>query len=345
MRKKIARPIFAFVLLALLAPMISYPLFLRAQAGQDKVVIGVLFDFLRERWTRDREAITKAAAGQNAELLVKSAESNDELQIAQAKELISQSAQVLLVVPHNLKKAGEIVNLARQKSVKVIAYDRLIRDCDLDFYVSFDNLKVGELQAQYALGKAPAGNYVLLGGSPGDFNAVTIHNAWMKTLGPEVKSGKVKIAVDLYSVDWKPEIARANVEAAIKTLNGDIAAVLAGNDNLAGGAIRALEAKGLAGKVPVIGQDAELDALQKIVAGTQAMTVYKPIPKLARAAVELAVKITRGEKVNHLVTNTVNNGFKDVPAILLQPIVVDKTNIDKTIIQDGVYTREQVYGK
>jgi len=316
----------------------------RAQASSEPVLVGVLFDFLRERWPRDREALMQEADRQSARLLVKSAESNDELQLAQAKELLAQGCKVLLVVPHNLKKAGEIVRLAHEQGAKVIAYDRLIRDCDLDFYISFDNQKVGELQAEYALAKAGSGNYVLLGGSPTDNNAILLHAGWMKVLEPAVKQGKIKIAVDQYTTEWKPTIAALNMANAVKLLDGDISVVLAGNDNLAGAAIIVLQGKGLAGKVLVAGQDAELDAVKRVVSGSQAMTVYKPIPKLAQAAMELAVKLSRGEKVNHLLNRTVNNGFKDVPAILLQPVAVDKDNLDKTLVQDGFYTREQVYG-
>ena len=321
------------------------PVIVHAQASAEPVVLGVLFDFLRERWPRDRDALVQEADRQSAKLLVKSSESNDELQIAQAKELISQGVKVLLVVPHNLKKAGEIVKLAHDKGVKVIAYDRLIRDCDLDFYVSFDNQKVGELEAEYGLAKAGSGNYVLLGGSPSDNNAIMIHAGWMKVLEPAVKEGKIKIAVDQYTAEWRPVIAGLNMANAVKRLNGNISVVLAGNDNLADAAIMVLEGKGLSGKVAVIGQDAELSALRRIVAGQQAMTIYKPIPKLAQAAMELAVKITRGEKVNQLFTRTINNGFKDVPALLLPPVVVDKDNLDKTVLQDGFYTKAQVYGQ
>lgn len=316
-------------------------LFFGVARGQDKpvpVVAGVSFDFLRERWVRDGQALSAESGKQSVKLLVKSSESNDELQLAQSKEMVKSGAQVLLVVPHDFKKAGEVVNYAHSQKVKVIAYDRIIRDCDLDYYVSFDNQKVGELQAGYALSKAPSGNYVLLAGSSSDNNAILVHAAWLKVLGPAIKSGKIKIGFDRFTPDWNKDNARKNMELALKTLGADISVVIAGNDNLAEGAIKALEASGLGkGKVIVIGQDAELDALQRIKSGAQSMTIYKPIPKLASAAIELAVKTVRGEKVNHLFTRTVNNGFKDVPSILLEPVVVDKQNLDKNIGQDGFY--------
>ncbi len=334
----------ALVLAAALGGLILCNSPLWAQSAGKQVVVGALFDHLRERWARDRIAIVNEGAKQNAKVLVKSAESNDDLQIQQAKELLDQGAKILLVVPHNLKKAGEIVNLAHARGAKVIAYDRIIRDCDLDFYVSFDNEKVGELQANYALAQAPTGNYVLLGGSPADFNAVTIRKGQLKALEPAAKAGKIKIGFDQYTADWKRDNARINMETAFKTLNGSVAAVLCGNDILAGGAVSVLEAKGMAGKVVVVAQDAELEALQRIVKGAQAMTIYKPIPKLAAAAMEVAVKAGQGEKINDLINKTVNNGFKEVPAILLEPMAVDKNNLEQTVIVDGAFSKAQVFG-
>ena len=263
MRRKIFLAILAAVFIFSVAAGILYPVHLPAQSGDKQVIIGMLFDFLRERWGKDKDAAEKSAARQGVKLVVKSAESNDDLQMIQAKQLMDQGAKVLLVVPHNLKRAGEIVNAAHAKKVEVIAYDRLIRDCDLDFYVSFNNQKVGELEAEYALSKAPSGNYVLIGGSPGDYNAVMIHTGWMKVLKPAVDSGKIKIAVDKYTEEWKPVKAALTMADAIKTLDGSISVVLAGNDNLAGAAIAVMEGKGLAGKVLVVAQDAELGAIRK----------------------------------------------------------------------------------
>jgi len=335
----------ALIILLFLAGLVLPIPSARAQASGNQVVVGVLFDHLRERWSRDRVALTSEGTRLNARVLVKSAESNDQMQIEQAKELLNQGAQILLVVPHNLKKAGEIVEIAHQRKVKVIAYDRIIRECDLDFYVSFDNEKVGELEAQYALSQAPIGNYVLLGGSPTDFNAIMIRKGQLKILEPLVQAGKIKIGFDQYTPEWKRENARQNMETAYEKLSGELRAVLCGNDILAGGAISVLEAKGKAGKVIVVAQDAELEALQRIVKGSQAMTIYKPIPKLAQSAMELAIKIVRGEKINHLINKTINNGFKEVPSQLLEPITVDKSNLDATIVQDGLYTRAQIYGQ
>jgi D-xylose transport system substrate-binding protein len=336
MNKHGIRAFLALVCCCLPAAAFFYFSTAQGQTAAGQVVAGVCFDILRERWARDERALSSEAAKQSVRLLVKSAESNDDMQVAQAKEMINSGAKILLVVPHNLKRAGEIVNYAHSKNIKVIAYDRIIRDCDLDFYVSFDNQKVGELQAEYALEKAPAGNYVLLGGSPADNNAIMVHAGWMKVLGPAAKSGRIKIAYDQYTPDWKRENAQANMAAALGKIGNEVSVVIAGNDTLAGGALQALAAKGLGdGKVVVIGQDAEPEALQRIRSGTQAMTIYKPIPRLASAAIDLAAKTLRGEKINQLFNQTVNNGFKDVPSILLEPVAVDKGNMAKTIGQDG----------
>ncbi len=319
-------------------------LFFSSLLSAQEVKIGVLFDFLSQRWLKDRDYLLKEAQKHSVKLIIKSAEQNQQLQIAQAKELIEQGVKALLVIPHHLQLAGRIVELAHQKGVFVIAYDRIIRGCDLDFYVSFDSEKVGELQAKYALKKVPQGNFGLVGGSPSDFNALLLRKGQLKILTPQVKAGRIKILFDFYTEEWKAEVAKRKFKSLLAGTSEPINAVLCGNDILAGAIIEVIESKGLQGKVFVAGQDAELSALHQILEGKQSITIYKPIKKEAHYAMELAVKLARGEKVNYLINRTVNNGFKEVPSILLEPLVIDKSNI-QLIIKDGFYTKEQVFGK
>ncbi len=201
--------------------------------------------------------------------------------------------------------------------------------------------KIGELQAQYLLDRAPKGNYVLIGGSPTDNNATLLHDGQMNVLKPAVARGDIKIIADLPSKEWLPKEAMNNMENALTQANNKVQAVVAANDGTAGGVVQALEEQKLAGKVLVSGQDADLAALQRIVQGTQTMTIYKPIKPLADAAAEAAVKLARGEKV--ATTTTINNGKKDVPAILLEPIAVDKSKVMETVIKDGYQKMEDVY--
>jgi D-xylose transport system substrate-binding protein len=306
-------------------------------------VIGFLVETLKEeRWQHDRDFFVAAAEKMGAKVIVQSCNGDDATQVSQTENLITQGVDLLVVVPHNGKIDATIVNEAHKNGVKVIAYDRIINDCDLDLYVSFDNEKVGELQAQYILDKAPVGNYILLGGPPTDFNAKLIRDGQLKILQPSVDAGKIKIVSDQWTIDWQPIEALKHTENALTKNNNDIAAVVASNDGTAGGAIQALEEQKLAGKVFVSGQDADLAACQRIVAGTQSMTVYKPIKQLAEAAANAAMDMIQNKPVANA-DKKVNNGKIDVPSILLTPISVDKSNLVSTVIKDGYHKIEDVY--
>lgn len=233
------------------------------------------------------------------------------------------------------------LSLPKKSKVPVLAYDRLIKNCNLDLYISFDNEKVGQLQASYITKLVPSGTYVYIGGAPTDNNAYMLKKGSMKVLNPLIKSGKIKLAYDQFTTDWKPEVAQTNMENALTKLENKVDAIVAANDGTAGGIIQALTEQKLAGKVPVSGQDADLAACQRIVEGTQAMTVYKPIKVIAKAAATAAVNLAQGKKVK---TNLkVNNGKIDVPFLALEPIPIDKKNIYSAIIQDGFHPLEDVY--
>lgn len=305
--------------------------------------IGLLMDTVQEeRWKRDRDIFVERARELRADVLVESAERDDARQLQQAESLLTQGVNVLVVVPHNSEAAAKIVEAARQRSVPVISYDRLILNADVDLYVSYDNRRVGELQAQHLRNRAPKGNYVLLGGAPTDHNAKLVREGQMAALEDAVKRGEIRIVADPWTPDWQAGAAMKLTEAALQKARNEVVAVVASNDVTAGGAIQALEKNGLAGKVLVSGQDADLDAVRRLIAGTQAMTVYKPLQPLARGAAFAAVQFAKGERVEG--TSTIDNGMKEVQALLMNPIAVDRELVDRVIIQDGFHTREQVYG-
>lgn len=308
----------------------------------EKPKIGLLMDTLQEeRWQRDRDFFLERARELNAEVLVEAAERDDARQLQQAESMLDQGVKALVVVPHNAETAGRIVEAAKQRGVPVIAYDRLIRNADVDLYVSYDNRKVGEMQAQYLRNRAPKGHYVLLGGAETDYNAILIREGQHAALDDAIKRGEIRVVADPWTPDWRAEAARELTEAALKRSGNQLVAVVASNDITAGGAISALEKHGLAGKVLVSGQDANLAAVRRIVQGTQAMTVYKPLLPLARTAANAAVQLAKGETIEG--TSTVDNGMKQVQAYLLYPITVHKGLVDQVIIKDGFHTREQVY--
>jgi D-xylose transport system substrate-binding protein len=311
---------------------------------EQKPIIGLLMDTLEEgeRWQRDRDLFVERAKAQGADVLVEVADGDQAKQLQQAESLLEKGAKVLVVVPHSSEGAAKIVETAKKRSIPVICYDRLILNADVDLYMSYDNHRVGELQAQFLRNRAPSGNYILIGGAPTDHNAKLIREGQMSALDDAVKRREIRIVADPWAPDWEADEAMKLTEAALKKANNNVVAVVASNDVTAGGAIRALEKQGLAGKVLVSGQDANLDAVRRIVAGTQAMTVYKPLRALAIGAAAVAVQMAKGEKVEG--TSTVDNGMKKVPSLLLVPITVHKDLVDQIIINDKFHTREQVYG-
>jgi D-xylose transport system substrate-binding protein len=311
-------------------------------AAGKPITIGFSMDTLKEeRWQRDRDLLVKWAEDHGAKVLVQAANGNDSLQNEQAENLLTQGVDVLIVVAHNAETAATIVDSAHKSGVPVIAYDRLIRNADVDLYVSFDAVRIGELQSEYAVQHVPKGNYVLIGGSPADNNALLLREGQMKPLKPLVAKGDIKIVSDQFAKDWQAIEALKIMENALTRVGNKVDAVVASNDGTAGGAIQALAEQKLTGKVLVTGQDADLAACQRILAGTQTMTIYKPLKNEAAKAAEMALLLARKQPVPDK-TVGVNNGKKDVPSILLDPIAVDKNNLLSTVVADGYHKLEDI---
>jgi D-xylose transport system substrate-binding protein len=234
--------------------------------------------------------------------------------------------------------------MAHDAGIPVIAYDRIIRDSDLDLYVSFDNERVGELQARFLLDHLPTpgkGRIVRIYGAKTDNNASQFKRGQDRVLRPYIERGDIVVVHEDWAEDWKPENAKRIVNAAITTAGSNIDAVLASNDGTAGGAIQALSEEGLAGKVLVTGQDAEIVALQRIASGTQTMTIYKPLQTLARGAAELAVRLAARHVV--VAKQTVDNGYGPIPAVLYDVVTVTRDNIVETVVRDGQASYDDVY--
>ncbi|KGA96726.1 ribose ABC transporter substrate-binding protein [Alkalihalobacillus alcalophilus ATCC 27647 = CGMCC 1.3604] len=309
---------------------------------EQKIKIGFSMDTLEEeRWHRDRDLFQKALEALGAEVEVMNANVDDAIQIYQAETLISKGVDVLVVVPNNAEATAAIVNKAHMSGIKVLSYDRLVKNAEIDLYVSFDNEMIGELQAEAITNLVPKGKYVYIGGAATDNNAHLLKKGAFNVLQPYIDRGDITIVYDQWTTDWDPANAFMNMEEALKANHNQIDAVIAANDSTAGGVIEALAAQGLDGKIPVAGQDADLAAGQRIVEGTQTMTVYKPIMTLATEAAELAVMLAKGENIEAV--RKINNGKIEIPSILLNPISVDKQNIDQTIIADGFHSKEDIY--
>jgi len=312
----------------------------RAQDG-NKLKIGFSIEAMKgERWQTDLDSFEARAKQLGAEVISADAGGDDNRQFQQVKDMIKAGIKVLVLLPHDAAMANRMVDAAKTANVKVISYDRLVPNGDVDLYVSFDRVEIGWMQAEYLVKHAPTGNYVLIAGSPSAEDAKTLHDEQIKVLQPYIDRGDIKVIADGYTKDWLPSEAYLFMLKAINSSQGKIAAVLASNDGMAGGAIQALNEHKLAGKVLVSGQDADLSAVIAIAQGTQSMTVYKPVGNEAAVAAEEAVRLARGEKTR--ANRTVNNGKIDVPAILLKPIEVTRDNIKATVVKDGFQTLKSI---
>lgn len=307
-----------------------------------KPKIGLLMDNLNiERWKKDKELFIQKVEELGGIPYVEIANSDPEKQILQAQSLIDQGVEVLVVIPVDLKEAGEIVKLAHRNYVPVISYDRLIKDCNLDYYISTDNIHIGELQANYLTKIAPKGKYALISGPKSDYNAYLLHLGWMNVLQPLIDRGDIEIVLDEFSNFWLPDEAYRIMNNYFKK-STDVDAIICGNDALASGVIITLKDHKKAGSVLLAGQDADIQAVRNIVAGNQTITIYKPIESLAFAAANAAMKIADGEAPSNM-NITVNNGKRLVPAILLQASVVNRQNIKMTVVSEGFLGEKEIY--
>ncbi|PWE00034.1 D-xylose ABC transporter substrate-binding protein [Marinilabilia rubra] len=309
----------------------------------NKPKIGFLMDTLNiERWEKDKELFEKRVEELGGIPLVRIADGNSPKQLEQTMELIYDHVDVLVVIPVDLHASRDIVREAHKKDIPVISYDRMIRDSDVDYYVSTDNINIGELQAEYLSTMAPNGKFALLGGPTKDNNAALLHLGWMNVLQPLIEKGDIEIVVDESVENWNSEEAYEIIDNYLSNDNPELDAIIAGNDELAGGAIRALQEHNLQREVLVAGQDAEVEAIRNIVAGYQTITIFKPIDAMAYTAVNMAMKLA--EEEGPINTNiTVNNGHKLVPSVLLSAQVVNRQNIKMTVVSEGYVKEEEIY--
>jgi len=304
---------------------------------KNKLQIGFSIEAMKgERWQTDLDSFQARARQLGATVISADAGGDDDRQFQQVQDMIKAGIKVLVLLPHDTAKASRIVNAAKAANVKVVSYDRLVLNSDVDLYIGFDRLEIGRMQAESLIQHAPRGNYVLIAGSPNDEGAKALHDAQVNVLRPYIVRGDIKVIADTYTKDWLPSEAYLFMLKTIDSAQGKIAAVLASNDGLASGAIQALRDHNLAGQVPVSGQDADLAAVICIAQGTQTMTVYKPVIAEASRAAEEAVRLAQGEKPQ--ADSTMSNGKITVPTILLKPVLVTKDNIKTTVVQDGFQT-------
>jgi D-xylose transport system substrate-binding protein len=282
----------------------------------------------------------------DCEILYSNADQDASKQQQQAEAAITQGAEVMVLDPVDAAAAGAIVTRAKQSDIPVISYDRLLTDADIDYYISFDNVRVGQLQGESLVSKLEEdgngdGTIVMINGAPTDNNA----KLFKQGANSVFEKSDLKIGREFDTPDWSPDEAQTEMEQSITALGNDgFVGVYAANDGTAGGAIAAMKSAGIdPGTRPTTGQDAELAAIQRILAGEQYMTVYKAIKPEAEAAAQLAVALVRGEDPpSGLVNDEVDNGMKQVPSVLLKPVAVTKDNVQDTVIKDGFWKASEV---
>ena len=315
-----------------------------ALASAEKPVIGLSLDTLKEeRWQRDRDNFIHEVESLGGTVVVQSANSDDTRQVRDVESLITRGVDVLVIVPHNGEAMTRALRSAKEANIPVIAYDRLIMNGPVAAYVTFDNVKVGELQAQWVVDRwnfdKPL-RVVRIYGAPTDNNAKLFKKGQDNVLDPLIAAGKVKVVAEDWALDWKPSVAKKIMNAAITRSGHDFDAVIVSNDGTAGGAIQALIEEGLAGKVIVTGQDADLAGCQRIMRGTQSMTVFKPVSKLATLAAQMAVAAAKGRLPK--AETTLDNGYMQVPCFFEKIVAVDKDNMMDTVVAAGFHSADEL---
>lgn len=323
--------------------LLAFPLFLFwSCAKNDSVQVGFLMHALdKERWENDRDFFVEKVRELGGTVEVRIADNDAAKQLSQAKELLTNGVDILVVVPVDQFLAAGIVEEAHARNVKVISYDRLIKNCPLDFYISTDNVEVGRLQAEYLTTIRPAGKYALIGGAHSDNNSQFLYLGQMNVLQPLIEKGDIQLVYNVFTESWEEDEGYNHTKQLLDD-NKEIDAIIAGNDAIAYGVIRALRESGKVGEVLVAGMDADLKNLQEIVAGNQICTIYKPIEKMAASAAELSINMANtGDWESTF--QTVSNGSRLVPVVFHEGMVVNRENLKLTVISEGYQKEAEVY--
>jgi len=303
-------------------------------AFADDIVVGVSWsNFQEERWKTDEAAIVEALKAAGAEYLSADAQSSSSKQLSDIESLIAQGADALIILAQDSQAIGPAVQAATDEGIPVVGYDRLIDD-PRAFYLTFDNVEVGRLQAKAVFEAAPKGNYVMIKGSPTDPNADFLRGGQQEVIQAAIDAGDITIVGEAYTDGWLPANAQRNMEQILTAQDNKVDAVVASNDGTAGGVVAALTAQGMQG-LPVSGQDGDHAALNRVAKGTQTVSVWKDARDLGKAAAEIAVELAEGHKmaeVEGAQTWTSPSG-KDLTAKFLAPVPITADNL--TVVVDA----------
>ena len=318
-------------------------------AEAKKVKVGFILKTMQEeRYQRDKAIFIKKAESLGAKVYFDSANNDELMQLAKFENMLAKGCKVIVMQPVNTGTAGNMVKMANEEGVKVVGYDSMLVNGPLDAMVMQDSWAVGKLQGEAMVkwmkskkGKIE-GKVALIMGQPGDSNAIAMSSGALEII--EKNPGLQLVAKQAHE-GWSSEKAMATAENLLTKHANDIDAFICNNSGMARGVVAALDAQGIADteKVFVAGSDADLVNLQYVAQGKQSVEIWKKIAPLAETAAEVAVQLAKGEKIN--ADKMVNNGFVDVPTIVTPIFLITKDNLESTIIAEGLYTKEQVYGK
>ena len=300
--------------------------------AKDKIIGVSWSNFQEERWKTDEAAMKAAIEAAGDKYISADAQSSPSKQLTDVETLISQGANALIVLAQDASAIGPAVEKALAEGIPVVGYDRLIENKDA-FYLTFDNKEVGRMQARGVFAVKPEGNYVFIKGNGADPNADFLFSGQMEVLKDAIDSGKIKNVGEAYTDGWLPANAQKNMEQFLTATDNKVDAVVASNDGTAGGAIAALEAQGLAGSVPVSGQDGDHAALNRIALGTQTVSVWKDARELGKSAAEIASQLADGKKMEEIanVTKFTTPGGVEMNSVFLTPVAITKDNLNVVV--------------
>lgn len=308
----------------------------------NKLLIGFsMATYKEDRWLRDRDIFMAKAQEAGFDVIVQNANNDTEQQYKQVVDMINKGIDVLVIAPHDANDAKRAVARAKAAGIPVISYDRLVREADVDVYISFDNVRVGELMGEALIKAVPQGGYLFLNGSENDNNSAMFREGYLKALTPAIKNGQIEIVAETWVADWRRETAYEYTYNLLKNSEVDIRGIVAANDSLAWAAIEALSVSRMSNQVKVVGHDADLAACKRLIEGTQLMTVYKPIPQLVDETIRLCELLAKGEALPEHVT--IDDGRYQVPYMRIDVIAVTKENLEETVIKDGFHLKEDLY--
>ncbi len=297
--------------------------------------------FIIERWNKDIKVFNSAAGELGAEVVLQMSAGGTEAQIEQVRYLFTQDIDVLVLLPHDTDELSGVAEAALDRGIPVVSYDRLIQGVPVTAYISFDNEEVGRLFGRALTAAVPRGRYLIVNGSVRDNNSYRVNAGLYQVIQPFIDRGDIQLVDEIWLEAWSSDEAREKIGEVLERTT-EIDAISAANDQIANAAIQLLSERRMAGKVAVVGQDADLLSTQRVVEGLQLMTVYKPIHRLATRAAELAVAIAEGNtpEPDRYVTN---NSGSEIPYYVEEPLAVYRHNMDETIIRDGFHSAEDVY--